>query len=180
MYLFYEDIENKYIESKEDAGLFVEEIIPLLKEQKNKASKFCKELDKKLGDVSINENDVYLFLDKISENDTLKNVHTKINAKKKLIEHLIKEKESDETIESTFAKNENLLHAVLANNFNVLYDATLNKEEKKQLKEMLSISDEELEKNFSLLKEEVTTKMDKMMVEEKKDDLKTKLISAVA
>jgi hypothetical protein len=179
LYLFYEDIENKYIGNKEDAELFIEEITPLLREQKNRSNKFCKELDKKLGDISITENTVYLFLDKISENDTLKNVHAKINAKNKLVEHLMKEKKSDEPVETTFAKNENLLHAVLANNFNVLYESTLNEEEKKLLKEILSISDEDLKNNFDTLKEEVSNKVQKLVSEEKNTEVLSKLTQVV-
>jgi hypothetical protein len=180
LYLFYEEIENKYIEDKGDAELFIEGIIPILKDKKVKTNKFCKELDKKIGDVSITENSIYLFLDKISENDTLKNAYTKINAKKKLVEHLMTKKESLELQETTFSKNENLLHAVLANNFNVLYNNTLNENEKKQLTEILSISEKDLKTNFSVLQEEVNAKVDKMISEEKNDELKIRLVNVIA
>ena len=175
LYLFYEEIENKYIENKEDARLFVEEITPLLKEKIKKSSKFCKELNKKLGDVTILENTLYIYLDKISENDTLKNAHTKIDAKQKLVEHLITKKESKEELIKEFTSNEKLLHAVFANDFNVLYSNILNEEQKEELKKILTITHDELQSNFKTIKEEVTEKMNKMIVEEKNEEVKTKL-----
>lgn len=178
MYLFYEDIENKYIKDKEDAEMFIEEVIPILKEHKSKINKFCKDLDKKMGDVPITENITYLFLDTISENDTLKNAHKKIDAKRKLIEHLTSKRECsclkvNET--ESFTTNQNLLHTVLANNFNALYNDTLNEEQKDELKKILIITNKELETNFKSLKEEVSVKMNTMLQEEKTNEVKTKL-----
>jgi hypothetical protein len=179
MYLFYEEIENKNIENKEHAELFVEEIIPLLRKQSSDISKFTRALDKKIGDVTADKNEIYSHLDILCENDTLKNVDKKIIAKKKLVEHLLKNKEIVEPISSTIIENTTLLHTILTNNFNVLYSNTLNENDKKQLIEILSISDEDLKTNFGTLKEEVTEKMDKMLIEEKNDDLKQKLIMAL-
>ena len=81
-------------------------------------------------------------------------------------------------VETKFSSNENLLHAVLANNFNVLYDNTLNEKEKKQLTEILSISDEDLKINFNILQEEVTEKIGDILKEEKNTELLEKLSTA--
>ena len=75
-------------------------------------------------------------------------------------------------------KIQTLLNTVLSTNFNILYDATLNEEEKSELKKILAITDDELEKNFKVLKEEVTTKMNDMLTKEKNDDLRLKLDTA--
>jgi uncharacterized coiled-coil protein SlyX len=175
MYLVYEEIENRYIEDKKDAELYIESIIPLLKEKKNRSIKFCKELDKKIGDVPITENAIYLFLDKVCENDTLTNIHTKINAKNKLVEHLMKKKESNDDESVPLIENEALLHQILTNNFNVLYNNTLSEEEKKKLTEILSISENDLKTRFTTLQEEVIAKINKMITEDVNKDARPKL-----
>lgn len=178
LYLFYEEIENKYIEDKSEAELFIDKIIPILREHKLKSNKISKNLNKKIGNISITENIIYTFLDKISEDDTLKNVHTKINARKKLIEHLTTVKDPISTEPIAIIENETLLHSVLANNFNVLYGTTLSEDEQKQLKQIIEITPKELDDNFKSLQEDVVSKMGNMITEEKNEDLKTKLITA--
>ena len=179
MYLFYEEIESKNIEDKNHAELFIEEITPLLKKHSGNISKFLKSVDRKLGDVSIAESELYSHLDLLAEDDSLKNIDKKIIARKKLVEHLTIKKEGDTLNSTTTIANESLLNTVLASNFNALYDATLTEEDKKTLKTILSISDDELKKNFNELQEEVTTKMRTMCTEEKNDELKNKLNHAI-
>lgn len=179
LYLFYEDIEDKYIEDKESAKLFVEEITPLLKEKTKKLSRFCKSLDKKIGETVILENELYSNLDILSEQDLLKNADLKVRAKSKLIEHLITKKESKKEMIESFTTNTNLLHTVLTNNFNVLYSETLNEEQKEELKKILTISNDELETNFKTLQEEVSQKLNQLLSEEKNDDAKTKISQAL-
>lgn len=178
LYLFYEEVENKNIEDKEYAELFIEEIAPILKKQMAKVSSFCKSLDKKLGDVNVTENELYSNLDVLAENDTLKNVDKKIKAKKKLLEHLLVKKEISEPTSIKLIENTILLNTVLSNNFNILYSNTLNEEEKKELSEILSISDKDLNANFKTLQEEVTEKMNNLIKEETKPELIEKLSSA--
>jgi hypothetical protein len=180
MYTFYEEIENKYIENKDDAKTFLDEVIPILEVKALLTNKLCKSLDKKLGNITIVENELYSNLDILLEHTQLKNVDKKIQAKTKLIEHLTTKKETSELVENTFTANENLLHAVLTNNFNVLYDNTLNEDEKKQLTDILSISENDLINNFKSLQEEVTEKMGKMITEEKNTELSEKLNSALS
>jgi hypothetical protein len=180
MYTFYEEIESKYIPSKDDAKIFLDEVIPILEVKSLLTNKLCKSLDKKLKDITIVENELYSSLDILLEHTQLKNVDKKIQARTKLIEHLTTKKETSELTENTFTPNENLLHAVLTNNFNVLYDNTLNEEEKEQLTAILSISENELINNFKSLQEEVTEKMDKMIKEEKSTELSEKLNTALS
>lgn len=176
-YLFYEEIENKYIEDKENARLYVSEIASMLTNQSNDFIKFCNLLDKKIGNVVINENELYSSLDDLSEKDTLKNTSKKLKARIKLVEHLTTKKEqiNEENETKKFTSNENLLHNVLANNFNILYDNTLTEEQKEELKKILAITTDELKTSFTTLKEEVTDKMNKMIVEEKNDEVKKKI-----
>ena len=175
MYLFYEEIENKYFDDKETAKLYVEEISSILKNQTHNISEFSKSLDEKIGSVEINENEIYTLLDQLSENDNLGNIEKKVNAKKKLVEHLTTKKEIKESQETTYTSNENLLHAVLANNFNVLYNHTLSESQKEELKNIINLSDEELETKTQELKESIINQVSSLLSESNDTDLSTKL-----
>jgi hypothetical protein len=177
LYLFYEHVENKYMEDKEDAKLFVNSIVPLLQHKMKNVKSTSKILGESLKDISSLENTVYDDLDILAEEDSLLNQDKKIIAKLRLIEHLVTKKEEKET-NIPVITNEALLHTILANNFNVLYDNTLNESEKKELSELLSISDTDLKTNFKTLQEEVTEKMNDLIKEEKNLELLGRLNEA--
>lgn len=175
LYLFYEEIENKYFENPEDAKQYLMEIRSLLIEKTLESRSFCESLDKKIGDVKVEENELYSYLDTFASRRRLKNADQHVVAKNKLVEHLTTKKETPILTEMAFTENENLLHAVLTNNFNILYGNTLNEEQKEELKKILSISNKELETTFSTLKEEVTKKLSDMYADEKNEEAKTKI-----
>lgn len=179
MYLFYEEIENKYFEDKETAKLYVEGIdTSMVKQQVKNLKPFCESLDKKLGDVDVTTNEIYEALDQLVSEDSLSNLEKKIVAKKKLIEHLTTKKSLESISENkTYTANENLLHAVLVNNFNNLYENTLSKEDKEALKVILDINGEELLTKTSELKETILSKVTNILSESKDADLETKLKS---
>ena len=176
MYLFYEEIENKYIDDKETAQLFVEGVINILKQQVGDLSNFCTSLNKMINVESINENEVYNSLDVLTENDSLSNIEKKVKAKKKLVEHLTTKKEIKESKDSTLIPNENLLNAVLTNNFNVLYSNTLSEQQKEELKNILSLSQEELLTKTTELKESIINQVSTLISESNETDLSTKLM----
>ena len=175
MYLFYEEIENKYFDDKEIAKLYVEEIQSVLKDKSDKIASFSKNLNTKLKDVEINENELYSNLDLLVQSENLSNVDKKIIAKKKLVEHLTTKKEIVKKEETQLVENENLLYAVLANNFNVLYNHSLNESQKKELQGILSLSDEDLEVKISDLKESILGQVGSILSESKDGDLTGKL-----
>ena len=176
MYLFYEEIENKYIDDKETAQLFVEGVINILKQQVGDLSNFCTSLNKMINVESINENEIYNSLDTLTENDSLSNIEKKVKAKKKLVEHLTTKKEIKESKDSTLIPNENLLNAVLTNNFNVLYSNTLSEQQKEDLKNILSLSQEELLTKTTELKESIINQVSTLISESNETDLSTKLM----
>lgn len=180
MYLFYEDIENKHIENISEAREYVEDIEPIIKEKSRKISKFCKSLNETLSDVNVSENELYSTIDVLLENYTLRNIDKRIRAKTKLIDYLTKKKDTQNPIGTVFTTNENLLHTVLANNFNTLYDEMLNEEQKEELKKILAITNEELETNFKTLKTEVHEKLTNLLSEEKSGDVVNKLNDAIS
>jgi hypothetical protein len=175
MYLFYEEIENKYIDDKETAQLYVEGVAGILKQQMDEISNFCTSLDKLINVEAISENEIYNSLDILIENDSLSNIEKKVKAKKKLVEHLTTKKEITESKDATLVPNETLLNAVLANNFNVLYSNTLSESEKDELKNILSLPYDELIGKTTELKESITTQVTSLINESKDSDLLTKL-----
>ena len=175
MYLFYEEIENKYFDDKEIAKLYVEEIQSVLKDKSDKIASFSKNLNTKLKDVEINENELYSNLDLLVQGENLSNVDKKIIAKKKLVEHLTTKKEIVKKEQTQLVENENLLYAVLANNFNVLYNNSLNESQKKELQGILSLTDEDLEVKIGDLKESILGQVGSILNESKDGDLTSKL-----
>ena len=175
MYLFYEEIENKYIDDKETAQLFVEGVINILKQQMGELSNFCTSLNKMINVESINENEIYNSLDVLTENDSLSNIEKKVKAKKKLVEHLTTKKEIKESKDATLIPNENLLNAVLTNNFNVLYSNTLSEQQKEELKDILSLSHEDVLTKTTELKESIISQVSTLISESNETDLSTKL-----
>jgi hypothetical protein len=180
MYLFYEDIENKYFDNSDTAKLYIEELNSILKNKSKVLSTFCEELNNTLGDIEFETNELYSYLDQLTEEDSLNNLDKKIIAKKKLIEHLTKSKNTGSENKSTYTTNENLLYSVLANNFNVLYSDKLNEEQKEELKNILSLTNQDLEKNIPELKEDILSKVDTILNESNDNELTSKLGSVIS
>jgi hypothetical protein len=178
MYLFYEEIENKYFEDKEIAKLYVEGLNTYFGQPMgnwNDLNVFCESIHNKLGDIEIETNELYESLDILSEKDSLSNIEKKVIAKKKLIEHLTTKKEILESKNTTLVPNESLLQAVLANNFNALYSNTLSESQKEELKNILSIPQEELVEKTKELKESIINQVSTILSESNDTDLSTKL-----
>jgi len=177
MYLFYEEIENKYIEDKETAKLYIEGLENMISSQStiNEIADFCKKLDKKLGDVSSDSNELYESLDQLFSKDTLSNIENKVIARKKLVEHLTKKKNTTIKDNEPFTVNESLLYGVLANNFNVLYSNTLNEDQKKDFKNIMSLSNDELVVKTTELKEGINNKIESLLVESNDKEMNEKL-----
>jgi hypothetical protein len=180
MYLFYEEIENKYIEDKEIAKLYVEGLSTYFGQpigNMTNINTLCESLHKKLENVEITSNDLYESLDILSEKDSLSNIEKKVIAKRKLIEHLTTKKEICDSKGTTTISNENLLNAVLANNFNVLYSNTLTESQKDELKNILSISYDELISKSNELSESIINQVSTLISESNDTDLANKLNS---
>ena len=178
MYLFYEEIENKYIEDKETAKLYVEGLSTYFGQPMgnwNSLNMFCESLNTKLGEIEVETKELYESLDMLSEKDSLSNIEKKVIAKKKLVEHLTTKKEIKESKDSTIVPNETLLQAVLANNFNVLYSNTLSESQKEELKNILSISYDDLITKSNELHESIINQVSTLLSESNDTDLSTKL-----
>ena len=178
MYLFYEEIESKTISDKETAKLYVEGLSTYFSQpigNWNNLNIFCESLNKKLGNEEVITNELYGSLDILSEKDSLSNIEKKVIAKKKLVEHLTTKKEITESKETTLVPNETLLNAVLANNFNALYSNTLSESQKEELKNILSISYDDLITKSNELAESVIKQVSTLLSESNDTDLSNKL-----
>ena len=178
MYLFYEEIENKYIEDKETAKLYVEGLNTYFGQPMGNWSDlnvFCESLHNKLGDIEIETNELYESLDILSEKDSLSNIEKKVIAKNKLVNHLTTKKEIQESKGSALVPNETLLQAVLANNFNVLYSNTLSESQKEELKTILSITHDDLIIKSNELQESIINQVSTLLNESNDAELTTKL-----
>lgn len=180
LYLFYEEIENLELGQQDSAQLYVETVEPLLIKKTQSIKNICESLSKTLADVECEKNELYECLDVLSEESNLNNLDQKITAKKKLIDHLKLKKAIKKSEAESFTVNESLLYGVLANNFNVLYNNTLNEEQKNELKNILSLSTEELENNVPTLKEDILSRVTTMLNESSDNDLTNKLNSVVS
>jgi succinate dehydrogenase flavin-adding protein (antitoxin of CptAB toxin-antitoxin module) len=177
MYLFYEEIENKYIEDKEVAKLYVEQLGTLLRDKSKKLKSFCEVLNMSIYDVQVESNELYDNIDQLLEDDNLNNIDKKVIAKLKLVEHLTTKKENVVESSKSHTVNENLLHAVLANNFNVLYTNTLSEEQKTELKTILDLNDIDLKTKTTELKESLLDKIGTLINESTDSDVVKKLSS---
>jgi hypothetical protein len=173
LYLLYEDIEDKEIDDTDVAKEYVNEISSLLKNNNFGLNEVFSKLEKELKDVKLEEtNEVYNLLDTLSENDNILNVDKKIKAKKGLLSFLTrkKDKKTNEEKSSMFTENQSLLNAVLTNDFNKLFNDSLNEDEKKELKDILSLDDNKINDKIKDLKENIFFKIDSI-ISESKDNL---------
>lgn len=179
LYLLYENIENKYFHDKEIANYYVEELSKSLKGKSKFLSDKLKTLNESIGDIETKYLAVYDYVDSLLEEDNLLNIETKVVSKKELVNYLTTKKEVNEPKEISYSENEKLLHSVLANNFNVLYGNTLNEEQKNELKNIISLNDEEVQVKTKELKENILNKVKNLISESSDDDLKNKLNKVV-
>ena len=85
------------------------------------------------------------------------------------------QEEITESKDTTLVPNETLLNAVLTNNFNVLYSNTLSESEKEELKNILSISYDDLIIKSNELHESILGKVSTLMTESNDVDLISRL-----
>jgi hypothetical protein len=175
MYLFYEDVENKYISNKETATLFVEEVETLLKSKTKNIQESCNTLNQMLSDVVAESNEVYNCLDILSEESNLMNIEQKVSAKQSLIKHLTTEKTGEISESEIKVQNQSLLNTVLVSNFNTKFSDFLSEGQKEELKKIVSMKPSELENEMATLKESLNNKIDSLINESSDSELTTKL-----
>jgi len=173
MYSLYEELEGKTFEDKDTATLYVEELSKVLKERHIEVSEVLDQMNESLSNTHVESNELYEALDRLSTEDKLGNISEKVIAKKFLVKHLTTSKVSD-SLKVESGVNESLLNSVLTNNFNVSFDKTLSEEDKTRLKDILSISNEDLNTKFGELTENIKEKLDSIV--ESDAEFKTKSI----
>jgi len=176
MYMFYENIENLNIPSKDKAKLYVESIEPILIEKMKSLKKEMKDFGKSLKDVVVESNSLYNDLDILSEETNMHNVASKIDARENLMSHLMTEKKIDISEKpSVQIENNSLLNAVLVNNFNIKYADFLNEEQKETFNKIVSMSNEDLISEIKSIKKELNNKLETLLKESTEESVTSKL-----
>ncbi len=178
MYVFYENIENLNITSKDKAKLYVESIEPILIEKTKSLKKEIKDFGKSLKNVVAETNDLYYNLDMLSEENNIHNIASKIDARENLMSHLMTEKKK-EIFEAPTVQIENhsLLNTVLVNNFNIKYADFLKEDQKETFNKIVSMTNEELISEMNTIKTELSSKLDSLLKESTEDSVINKLTS---
>ena len=153
---FYEEMENTYFQHIDSAKLYVETLEPHFINRMKLISGDCKDLNKLLKDVVSESNELYECLDILSEENNIHNISKKIESRKKLIDFLVTEKPKKVVEESSVRiDNDSLLNAVLVNNFNIKFSDFLNESQKESFSKIMSMSNEELINEMSLVRTEL-------------------------
>lgn len=174
MYLFYDEIENVYVDSI-NAPTYIQEVTSMLNRKLSTISEISSRIEKKLGNIKASPNKLYEVLDQLAEEDNLHNITKKIAAKNSLMEHITTVKQNVVAEDTTMVTNQPLLYAILANNFNVAYENSLNEEEKKELNDIMSIKPTELVAMIDELKESIIDKTNDLLNEETNPTVTQKL-----
>lgn len=176
LYNFYDDVEEKYFDDVEVAKLYVEEISNLLSQKSKNIQETCQKFESILTENEANGNELYDALDQLLGTNNIRNLDKKLVAKKKVVNFLTTEKTNVEEVKSdNYTLNESLLSTILISNFNSKYADVLSEEDKKEFKEIVSLTNEEVEEKINDLRESLNEKIDTLLTENKDVGLKTKL-----
>ena len=88
-------METTHIAQKDNARLFVETLEPHFIQKMKTINTDCKKLDKILKDVVIEKNELYEWLDTLSEEHNINNINTKFESKEKADEYISKNYEKN-------------------------------------------------------------------------------------
>lgn len=166
MHNFYEEMESMYFPNKDAAKLYVETLEPQLIEKMNSIKSDCKGLNKSLKDVVSESNEVYGFLDILSEDNNIHNISKKIDARENFIKFLTTKKSVKKEEEPTVQfENHTLLNTVLVGNFNTKFTDFLNDEQKETFTKIVSMTESELETETQKIKSEINQKIESILKE---------------
>lgn len=176
LYNFYDDVEEKYFDDVEVAKLYVEGISDLLSEKSKNTQKTCQKFESILTEGEANGNELYDALDQLLGVNNIRNLDKKLVAKKNVVKFLTTEKTKVEEAKSdNFTVNEALLSTILLNNFNSKFNEVLSEEDKKEFKEIVSLTSDDVKNKIDELKENLNKKIENLLTENKDISLKTKL-----
>jgi hypothetical protein len=176
MHNFYEEMESMYFSNKETAKLYVETLEPHFIEKMKTLSSDLKGMSKSLKDVVSESNEVYGYLDILSEENNLHNISKKIDARENFINFLTTKKTVKKEEEPTVKfENHTLLNTVLVNNFNTKYTDFLNEEQKSTFSKIVSMTESELVTETQKIKSEINQKIDSLLNESTDSAMNEKL-----
>lgn len=176
LYKFYDEVEEKYFEDVELAKIYVEAISEFMSDKSKYIRETCEKFENVLTESVGEINELYDALDQLLVSTNLRNVDKKIVARNKVVNYLTTEKPKEEENKvEKYTMNEALLSTILINNFNSKYNALLSEEDKKELKQIMEMSIEDIENSIQQIKENIEEKIEVLLNENQSLDLKVKL-----
>lgn len=166
LYFLYEELtSHKGLPNRENANDFINECIKIYETTINRIrSKELKKLMEWVGEVEEINN--YETIDSLFDSNIL-NIEERVNSKKTIIETLIRK-----NIEKTNSINLPLRSFVnVANNTITRYLNTLDEDSRKEIISLFSSDDDSLENTYSIIKEEVLSKLDNLKKDTDSDTL---------
>lgn len=172
LYLFYDNVENIFV-NDDLMEEYLNEVIKNLQKMKPLINETTNKIKKEVDDIEPAYNELYKNLDILSEELNINNTDKFIYAKNQLKNYLLKPKEVKKP--KSYTVNEGLLYSILTNNFNLSYNNALTESEKKELRTILSIDNEDIKNNISELKEDVLNIVDNLITEDETKSFNEKL-----
>lgn len=176
VYNLYDIVEEKYFDDTEVAKLYVEEISKILNGKDVNLHTRLRIVGNVLSETVAKKNNLYDALDQLLGTDNIRNIDTKIVAKKRVVEFLTTKKIEPETEKvNNFTMNETLLSTVLINDFNSKFTDLMEDEDKNELKIIMALTSKEINKKINESKENIREKINLLKEENSSTDVGTKL-----
>ena len=175
-FILYNDVASKRLTETKHSEVYITETTAYLREKKDKLNKVLPVLDKIISsrkEICENRvNEIYDNLDNIIFNDSIKNIESIIESKKILTKNMLKE--GGEKLGKTI--NPKVLSHVLSKNYGKAYNEKLSESQKEILKNTILMTENNLDNEFTNIKDIVLTKLNSLIKESKDDNLTVKLV----
>jgi hypothetical protein len=171
----YNEVEQRKFKNKEELTEYLNESIYYLRPKIKSIKGVCNILErvfnKRKNIIKENNNNIYSHLDYLIYKKGVRNITKRLDVKNNLIESVINKKSSKNL--GTKLKPEVLAYT-LSENYNKEFKS-LSKEDKQVLSEILTIKDQNVNKQFESTRKTILTKINKLVKESKEENLKAKL-----
>lgn len=174
IFFIYEDLSTKKGLDKDLANDYVNESIEYCQILIENNYKNLTKIDKWLSSFSSDYQNDYKDIDTIVYNNSIKNLETVLESKKKIINTIISENKVSEIKESINLPISTMIKVAESQLEKEI--STLSESEQKEVTSILKLSKDELNTEFNTLKESVISNLNNSLNESKEDDIK-KMIS---
>lgn len=174
IYYIYDDLSSKKGIDKEIATEYVNESIEQLQSLIEKSNNEIKSLSEWIDTIIKDDMNNYSDIDNVVYNNkSIKNLESVLESKKNIKNVIVSTKESKVVKESINIPLSSMLK-IASNSFNKEYE-NINESEKEELKNLLSLSKDEVKVKFEELKESVLNKLNSNLNETNDSEIKEKI-----